>query len=210
MITDGGPVVDDRFERLLDALPRIADSVKQFESEQVQQQVIDGLLQALMAPAPTSDDGAAAAVPPADSEQEGPTPPTEPSVNGEAKPATARKRRNKSGPKVDAVDFDWSPANAESLSDFVARKQPRTKPEQNLVVIFYLEQVVKHSPITVGHVVSGFYACGWDVPTDPRNSLSVARSSTKGIETSNLDNIEMTHLGRNIVNNQLPRPAKAK
>lgn len=202
----------DSFERLLDALPKIAESVKQFESEAVQQQVIDGLLQTLMVGAnPDADlnvwvDERPNRAPENDLGERVP----DPSSNGQVKTGAQQKKKSKPLPRVDAVDFDWSPEGVESLAEFVDRKKPATMVDRNLVVVFYLSEIVKQQPITVGHIVSAFYSCGWNVPADPFNSVSVARSKAKGIDTSNRNELVLTHIGRNIVNNQLPRPAKTK
>jgi hypothetical protein len=197
------------FERLLKALPDIASAVNQFESATVQEQAFEALVRALgLAEPPPAAAPAVAGMDFATSANG--------DLNGEAgevetetTTTTTRRRRRPASTAVSADrDIDFRPAGKQSFRDFVAEKKPATNDERNLIAVYYLEQILGMSRIGASHVLAAYKDCNWREPASPVNSLQVTASRKNWLNTADITAIRTTPPGRNMVEHDMPLPAK--
>lgn len=200
----------DKFDRLLDALPKIAEAVNQFQSAQVQEQAFEALVLALglaepSAPAllsPSPDDSMTGAV-------NGDTGEAETKNGITATPA--RRRRRRPPASVSATrEIDFRPAGSQAFRDFAAEKDPQTQDEKNVVAVFYLEQILKLSSLSAGDVLAAYRDCKWKEPANMANSLAATASRKHWLDTSNSAAIRTTPHGRNQVEHDMPAKKPAK
>jgi hypothetical protein len=201
-----------KFEELLSAMPRIAEAVNVFKSEDNQRTALSALLRTLG----HSD------------QRPSHTEPAEPSLSvvrsldlgqpdepgAEAAPSTAgtgsagARRRNRKKSSLRALDIDLHPEGKISVRDFAAQKSPSGHFEMNVAAVYYLQEILGLSAIETGHVLAVFNECGWRVPSDPVNSLNKTASAKKWLDTSDTKAIRLTFSGRNHVQLDLPRSAQ--
>jgi hypothetical protein len=202
-----------KFEELLSAMPRIAEAVNVFVSEENQRTALSALLRAL-GHSDESPSHAESAEPSlsvvrsldlGQSEEHGAEAavPTR-AVGG---PAGGR-RRNRKKPSLRALDIDLYPEGKPSLRDFAAQKTPSGHFEMNVAAVYYLQEVLGLEAVEAGHVLTAFNECGWRVPADPVNSLNKTASAKKWLDTSDMRAIRLTFSGRNLVQHDLPKSAK--
>lgn len=209
-------MAEDRFERLLGALPRIADSVKQFESESVQQQVIDGLLQALMAGDGPVDE-AAVNTEDTSTDQAGEVDVEETPTQGEKAPRRARAAKKNASMKAQPArrstssaisirtDINFRPDNIATLKTFVAEKKPKSLYSKIAVIIFWLIEHSDEQTVDAGAVAAGIREIGERQPADLGNTLSITAGSRYGyINARNRNDLTLTVLGDNLVRHDLP------
>lgn len=200
----------DKFDRLLDALPKIAEAVNQFQSAQVQEQAFEALVRALGLA--ESSDAAPLSPSPDDSmtdELNGDAGEVE-TKNGTTAPPARRRRRRSSAPVSAERDIDFRPKDKQAFRDFVAEKEPKTQDEKNVVAVFYLEEILKLPSISAGRVLAAYRECKWKEPTNLANSLAATASRKHWLDTSNLAAIRTTAPGRNQVEHDMPSKKSAK
>lgn len=194
---NGGP----GFDALLKQMPRIAEAVKAFP-EAVQPQAFEMLM--------------------AEARGEASPPPRTPSAKKTKRPArrpasggtqgvgkaTARARRPAARKPSWMRNYDLTPKGKKSLKAFVEEKQPKTNHDRNVISAYYLKEVLDEAAVTVDHIFTCYKDQGWREPGDVANSLSLTSHRKGFIDTSNLDNIELTARGRNHVEQDLPAKAK--
>lgn len=205
----------DIFDRLIEAMPRIAEAVNAFSSEKNQRAALDALVRAIgitdagAASAPpnsvqtpagtTTDDAVQAPIGPA-SETSSDTAET-PKPNG----TSASKRRRSPARKWEPVrDVNFRPADKESFKDLVAEKQPTTIDQKNILSVWWLEQIAEIKEIGVGHVLAAYKECDWREPSSPDNALQVTASRENWLDTKNMKAITTTPSGRNVVQHDMP------
>ncbi|MER7559079.1 hypothetical protein ABTZ46_19200 [Nocardioides sp. NPDC126508] len=208
----------DSFDRLLDAMPRIAEAVNTFSSEKNQRAALDALVRAIG----LADAGAAAppASPPISIHLPAPevgddaaedsadlvtkTSPAQtesPKSNG----TSASKRRRSPARKWEPVrDINFRPADKQSFKDLVAEKQPASIDQKNIIAVWWLEQVAELKEIGVGHVLAAYKECDWREPSYPDNALQVTASREHWLDTKNMKSILTTPSGRNVVQFDMP------
>jgi len=210
----------DSFDRLLDAMPRIAEAVNTFSSEKNQRAALDALVRAIG----LTDAGAAAALPasppipihlPADETgqddaagvstdlvtETSSVPAETPKSNG----TSASKRRRSPARKWEPVrDINFRPADKQSFKDLVAEKQPATIDQKNIIAVWWLEQIAEIKEIGVGHVMAAYKECAWREPSYPDNALQVTASREHWLDTKNMKAILTTPSGRNFVQFDMP------
>jgi len=206
-MTTTGPEKDDMFNRLLEAMPRIAEAANAFSSEENQRAALDALVRAMglghgssHAPGVTvSEAGAPASgelsVDASKSPLDGPSP----------APKAAPARRRRSGRKWEPVrNIDFFPKGKQSIVEMSEEKLPTNADQRNVVAVFWLEQVGAISPIGVGQVLAAFKACGWPEPANPSNALQVTASRMGWIDTAEMTALTTTPTGRNFVQHRMP------
>lgn len=203
----------DNFDRLLDAMPRIADAVNMFASEDNQNTALNVLVRSLgiVDQSPTT---AAAAepnlsvVPPLPQDMQEDDSSSEATADETVPQSATRKARaRKSAVKKTyprAKDINFRPDGKISLRDFAAEKQPTNFHEKNLVIVYYLEEFLEISSVEVGHVLAAYDECSWKSPSIPDNSLMVTSSQRRWLDTSDMKAIRTTHGGRNAVTYDMP------
>lgn len=211
------PTPGNLLDRLLEAMPKMAQAVNSFESEENQRLGLIALLHAAGAHTREQDDAQTAAaeptlsiVPPlagdtADEEL------GEASSNDDAQqdePHKAKRTRarrpasKKAYPR--AKDIDFRPEGKMSLRDFIADKQPTNFYEKNLVIVYYLKEHLEMSAVDVGDVLAGYVHAGWKPPSDPENSLRQAASKKHWLDTSDTRSIKITYHGSIVVEHDMP------
>lgn len=206
----------DSFDRLLDAMPRIAEAVNTFSSEKNQRAALDALVRAIG----LTDAGAAAPLAspihmPADEmgdddaadvsadlvTETSPAPAATPKSNG----TSASKRRRSPARKWEPVrDINFRPADKQSFKDLVAEKLPATIDQKNIIAVWWLEQIAEIKEIGVGHVLAAYKECDWREPSYPDNALQVTASREHWLDTKNMKAILTTPSGRNVVQFDMP------
>jgi hypothetical protein len=204
----------DPFERLLDAMPRIAEAVNAFTSEDNQRAALAALVGALgIAPGETRVVREPLVVPPDEQNSveatgqigaDADTAVAEAS-NGKAKPSNRRRHTAKKPEPI--RDLDFRPEDKQSFKDFDEEKNPRTMDQRNLASVFWLEQVAQVPDISAGHVMAAYKERGWREPANPANALQATASRESWIDTKNMKSIVTTPSGRNQVKFEMPSKA---
>ena len=209
-------MAEDTFDRLLVALPKIAEAVNQFESREVQEQAFEALVRALGLTEPTV---AAPRIPGApgldfaNSENE--------DLNGdggevdetETTTTTTRRRRRRPPPPPPPPpratvsverDIDFRPQGKQSFRDFATEKGPKANDERNVVAVYYLEQILSLESVGAGHVLAAYRDAKWREPGQIANSLAKTASTKGWLDTRSMAAIRTTASGRNQVEHDMP------
>lgn len=205
-------MAEKEVDALLERMSKIATAVNAFKSESVQQAALAALVSAFETGAvhrQKSVPAAAERLDEVEAVDEG---------NGVAAPTKRRRRAKGSGSvgasteKIQPVrDLDLRPKGRESFDDFIATKQPHDNQEKFTVAIFYLEQIAKISPITLGHVGAVFRQTkGWREPGNLRSGVRMTAHRKNWLDTSDMTNLRTTAHGRNFVEHDLPAQPKKK
>ena len=184
----------DRFNLLLEALPRIAETVKQLP-EALQSQAFQALLDEFRNSQPRRQ---------RTKQAKGSKVPTE--TTQETRKARRKRTR---GPTV-RKDLDLRPKGKTSLAEFVESKEPKNNDDRNVVSVFYLRRMAGIDMVSIDHVFTCYREMGWREPADLANSLATTASKKGYLDTSTLENIEITPSGRNHVEYDLPRKKKVE
>lgn len=202
-------MTEDPFDRLLDAMPKIAQVVNEFRSEEVQRRAFEALLATLGAtvedlpadptPDPQGTNGVAAG--------------GGSSIGDESATANGKPRRaaRKSGGKKSwspNKDINFFPDGQQPLVDFAEEKKPNNAGEQNVVISYYLTERLGMATFSIPDVLAGFKACGWKEAQDPNHSLRSLAYRKSWIDTADMSAIKLHHLGRRYVEHDLPKPSK--
>jgi len=191
----------DTFDRLLNAMPRIAESINSFTSDEVQRAAFDALMTALQLPneqkeaAADVEDASGVEIP-----LKSPIAGSESVANGEQSPKPRRAKRSASKKNFSIVrDLNFAPNGKQSLEEFVTDKKPKNQHEKNLIACFYLDEIMGIENITVGHVLSVYSACRWTSPSHPDTSLQATASANNWLDTSDMGSITVVWAGKNYV-----------
>ena len=185
---------NDRFNLLLEALPRIAETVKQLP-EALQSQAFQALLDEFRDSQPRRQ---------RTKQAKG----SEVSKKPTKEARTARRKRTR-GPAV-RKDLDLRPKDKTSLTEFVESKEPKNNDDRNVVSVFYLRRMTDTETVSMDHVFTCYREMGWREPADLANSLAITASKKGYLDTSTLEDIKLTPSGRNHVEYDLPRKKKAE
>ena len=183
---------NDSFNLLMEALPRIAETVKQLP-EALQPQAFQALLEEFRSSQPRrqrTKQAKASGVPP------------EPS-----KETRKPKRKQTRGPTVQK-DLDLRPKGKTSLTEFAESKEPKNNDDKNVVSVFYLRRIADTETVSIDHVFTCYREMGWREPANLANSLAITASKKGYLDTSTLEDIKLTPAGRNHVEHDLPRKKK--
>ena len=106
---------------------------------------------------------------------------------------------------VKDIDLSGVGKTQGSLKDFYASYVVSSNRERNLIFVYYLEEVVAVTNVTVNHVYTCYRDVGEKSPAVLSQSL-VDTSFHKGwIDTSSLGSIKLTTVGRNYLEHDLPK-----
>ncbi len=185
----------DSFNALLVEMPRIAEAVQAFP-EAVQAQALEALLAAATGGTGTTTSGRT------------------PVKRRIRKPGTnVSGGAVKSGPRRKSApsamrELDLTPKGKPSLKNFVAEKQPKTNHDKNVLSVYYLEETLKISSVTLDHVFTCYKDARWRESPDLANSLALTAYKKRFLNTANLNDIKLTPPGRNHVEHDLPPKKK--
>jgi len=206
-------IPQEDFERLLTALPRIAEAVNSFSSEHVQRSAFDTLMRELGLPTPSAT--------PTTITPDGAQPDANSDPNdlrnvdtdiGASKEAAPNKRARGTNAKRNFTiprGLNFAPADKPSLEQVVAEMQPRTQHDKNLLACHYLSEIMQESDIDTGKVLAVYQAASWTAPAHPDTSRQNTASHHGWIDTANMKDIKVVWAGTNHVN-KMPTPQKAK
>lgn len=124
---------------------------------------------------------------------------------GNVRKSTKRKPSNSIVKKL-----NLNPSNEKTFKDFVTEKKPSTNYEKSVTCVYYLQNILKNTPITVNHVFTCFKIVEWRVPSNLRNILHWVASQKGWLDTSNTEDIKITTHGENLIDHDLPKKIKAK
>lgn len=120
--------------------------------------------------------------------------------------STKKSKRSKMTLKL-IKDLNLVPSGKQSGKDFAQEKAPSNAKQKCVVAIYYVREIVGLSVISADHVFTFFKASGWPIPSDMLNTLQQA--GTAGwLDTSDAQDMKLTHIGENLVEHDLPKPAK--
>ncbi len=208
-VTPPGNLLD----RLIEAMPKMAEAVNAFELKDNQRLALQALLSAAGVPvgepvlAPVAKTEPTLSVVPPLTEDAASDDAEGSAEDGSEQPKAKRTRvrkpaAKKSFPRV--KDINFRPEGKVSLRDFVTQKAPTNNHEKNLVFVYYLEEHLEITAIEVGHVLAAYDEMGWKSPAIPDNSLMVTASQKRWLDTSDMKAIRTTHGGRNTVQYDMP------
>lgn len=131
----------------------------------------------------------------------------------ESEPAKAKRKRGKSTattrkPRVTmqiSKDLDLKPSEGSSFQQFVDEKRPGSHSDRCVVAAYYLSRVLNKDAVSLSDVFTCYKTMKWRTPADLRNTLSSIASKSRALDTSNMDAIEVTTIGENLVEHDLPR-----
>ena len=138
-----------------------------------------------------------------------PSQPSQPSVK---KKSTTKKKstpKKKSGAKGDwniISDLDLSgKGSSQSLKEFYNQYSVKTNFERNLIFVYYLQNILKISGITIDHI----FTCYRNVPKlkipgNLKQSLFDTAFKKDWIDTTSTENIHLTVTGTNHLEHDMP------
>ncbi|MET8609565.1 hypothetical protein [Streptomyces misionensis] len=204
---------EQEFDKLLESMPRIAEAINAFTSEDVQRQAFEALVGTLNLPSTgivdayqgltTEENDSAVITAEGDDSSKFVTDSIEPAR--ESNVTERRRRKAKSKRNWAAVkDIGFRPEGKTSFKDFIEEKQPKTIDEKGLLAVYYFEQILELEEIGVGHVMAAYKEAAWRNPANPENSLQAASSRHHWLDTSNMRIIKTTQRGRDFVEHDMP------
>jgi hypothetical protein len=172
--------MENEFERLLDAMPSIADAVNAFSSETAQQVALQALLANFRDP---DGAGAASRNGQRDRDEDVATDNGETNKNGVASGVAdgkggTGKRPPKSGGRrgVDTGSLDkslnLSPPGIESFADFSKRCAPTSQNEKVLISTYWLRNIAEVEIVGHDQIYTCFRHEGWTLPSNMSNKVS--------------------------------------
>jgi len=188
----------------MEAMPRIADVVNKFKSEEVQKMAFQHFMKSIGIEKHFEDDQKVPSLTPKvvpERKKRHPKKPT-PS-NGETKQANKGRKKGAVTPSF-VKDLNLRPPKKQSLHDFIEEKKPDNNQKLYLAIVYYLEKTIGIEKISPNHV----YTCLKDlkkrVPNDLWTTLRVTANQTNSLDTGNREDIKVTVKGENIVEHDLP------
>lgn len=187
------------FESLVEKLPKIAEIVNAFTSEEVQKLAFSTLLMSLGVE--SSDEQ------PTDSGVSTPDTPSDAVKKPKQRKSIKKDTSKKSITRAVAPDgqLDLYPNSKPSFKDFVAsKKEVENNYDRDILAIYYLKEELGMDVIGVSQVVACYDDRNWPLPI-AINSLRLTARRKKWIDVSNIENLQLTNKGRNRVNHDMVR-----
>ncbi|MFE5891801.1 hypothetical protein ACFQ6E_23000 [Streptomyces sp. NPDC056462] len=207
---------EQEFDKLLDSMPRIVESINAFTSEDVQKKAFEALVGALNISAggieevepdllAGSENGTGAES--ATDEYFPESLQSKDSDTATSNASSPERKRRRSKPKRNwtaVKDIGFRPAGKTSFKEFIEEKQPSSIDLKGLAAVYYFEQILELEEIGVGHVMAAYKEAGWRNPSNPENSLQATSSRHHWLDTSNMKAIRTTPRGRDWVEHDMP------
>jgi hypothetical protein len=122
------------------------------------------------------------------------------------KKKAAGNKKQRASSKPDTVgNLNLRPEGKQTFIDFVKEKEPSNNWEKGTVAIFYLTRILGLEKAGLDHVYTCFLEASWRLPANIGNTLQVAASKQRWLDTSSMDDIRMTARGENLVKLDLPK-----
>jgi hypothetical protein len=106
-------------------------------------------------------------------------------------------------------DLNLHPKDAISFKNFTTEKKPLTNFERNAVIVYYLQKIIKVSPITPDHVYTCYKSMGVPVPLVVQ-SLYDTKNRKGWVDTADLSNLSLTLQGENFIEHEITARADDK
>ena len=194
------------YDELLKVMPQIAETVNAFKGEAVQREVLLALLSKLGVDTSDAPDGGSVDDGNGNGRRGGGS-----KVGGEAPkakvPAAPNKKRpssKKSGPSL-VTSLNLRPKDKQTLEELAAEKGPKNQQEKSTLIVYYLRHVLRQDAVTVDSVYTAYKAMKWRLPANLENQLQVIKATKGWLDTSNMSAIELTSLGENYIEHDLPK-----
>jgi hypothetical protein len=137
--------------------------------------------------------------------------PTKTKAEGRETKAEKRKRTTKGETYKTVPDLNLSGTDdIPSLKDFYKDKSPVSAQDCNAVFIYYLKKMRKVDKVSILHVYTCYKAVGVKVPGRLYQSLLDTQNRKSTIITSNMEDLGISTIGENFVEQELPKPQKSK
>jgi len=195
---------EHELENLLEAMPRIAEVVNKFKSEEVQKLAFQHFMESLgIEEHPSHGQKAPTRIKRTASDRKRRTPKEPNPDDGETGQAKKGRKKGVVSPSF-VKDLNLRPPKKPSLTDFVAQKSPNSNQQLHIVIVYYLQKTLAIEGISPNHI----YTCLKDlkkrVPNDLWATLRVTANKTNGLDTGNREDIKVTVKGENVVDHDLP------
>jgi hypothetical protein len=218
MLTGVEMAVED-LDALLERMTKIAEAVNGFTSEAVQQEAFAALVSAFTGrhraahkealrgdDPPTVDAPQLEEAAPSENQSSGRS---ARAGDGGSKPRRREGVGAREGIKV-VRDLNLRPTGRQSFDEFISEKKPVSNEDKYAVIIYYLENVLDMTDITVDHVGTVFRMTKqWREPASIAAALR-GTAARKATIDSDPKNLRMTAHGRNFVEHDLPVAEKVK
>lgn len=196
------------FDDLLGEIPKIAEAVNRFDSEAVQAEVFDALLRAWAGEAaqpakerkskPVNKKKSRSKE---KNETEASTQGTEPTSGKKTSGKKKKRKRSKRSYSI-VAELDLRPDEEESFKEFIGKRTFSTHLDKVVLATYYLEKVLRLSPVSVDHVFTVFRTEGWKLPSNLQNTVS--KTGVKDwIDSSSFDDLQVLPPGLNYVEHDL-------
>jgi hypothetical protein len=119
-----------------------------------------------------------------------------------------KKKWVKSQPSI-VKDINLRPDGKKSLKDFAGEKNPKTHMEKCALSVYYLSRVLDITEISINHIYTCYKQMGWKLP-DLYNVIALTASRKGWIDTSNMNAISITTIGKNLIEHDLPSSSTSK
>jgi hypothetical protein len=182
-------------------MPKVAEVVNSFKSEQVQLLAFRKLLSNYGLEIIEDPDSSSADP---DLKKKGTT---KKKKAKRAKKKTGNIKKTKSTSLSIIKDLNLKPRNKKTIDAFIADKQPSSLLEKTATCVYYLGHTLSIKGICYNHVFTCFKHLKWRLPADLPNMMQQA--GTKGwLDTSSNDDIKITTHGENLIEHDLPKTKK--
>lgn len=97
-----------------------------------------------------------------------------------------------------------------NLKDFYKEKSPTSALECNAVFVYYLKKMLKIDKVGIGHIYTCYKAVGFRVPGRLYQSLLDTQNRKSTIITTDMEDLDISTIGENFVEQELPKSPKSK
>lgn len=195
-------MAQEQYDRMIAAMPAIAEAVNSFQSKSAQDLVLRTLLESLGAKPPrhaAADDDADAATPAEEGSDESPAPRRTRKTSG--------RRSGSNDPSMDD-DLNIHPAGVESLKEFFARSGQKNQNEAILAIVYWLQEIAKVETVGFDQIFTAFRLLGEKVPGSFGGKVS--QTGSKGwLKDSKSTSVTLSVAGTNHVEHEMLKRAKA-
>lgn len=130
-----------------------------------------------------------------------------PNISGDTQEKKPKSRKKNSTKQFQILkDLDLSGKGVDkSLKDFVGEKKPKSNIEKTTVFIYYLQNILQISDITMDHVFTCYKDTGFKYPENLPQNLNDTSSSRYGYIEITGGKYKMSIPGTNFVEHDLPK-----
>lgn len=101
-------------------------------------------------------------------------------------------------------DLDLMPKDQESLEDFYSKYKTSNNFERNIVILYYLKNILNVENVNVNHVYTCYKKLSLRIPILGQ-SLRDTKSRKGWVDTSNSDDLQVTVAGENYIEHEIDK-----